>query len=241
MCTLFFRREAGVLAKNRDKNVPTVEEVLRTDRVIALRTLGADYFGLGINSSGCAFVSAAINSPAWTEAAIQGEVEKAQDIYRKENSGRTSPTKIVSGILPEAKSVDDILAGLKSAHLDWIGYNLLLVDPAKAILVEACQDELFVHELEDEAIATNHFRELRYGPTTYHGYANSYDRFEEAEDLLPQFEKNNGTSLLGPDNGQSMFWREGNFFTVSSSIIDLTEMTLAYRSLESKSPQLYGF
>ena len=73
MCTLFSSLELGLLAKNRDKNEPTDEEIVEDENIIAVRTKDSDYFSLGLNRFGCGFISAAVNSPAWTPLAENGK------------------------------------------------------------------------------------------------------------------------------------------------------------------------
>jgi len=231
MCTLFFHQEFSILAKNRDKNEPANEEIVRTESILAVRTQGADYFGLGVNKFGCGFVSAAINSPEWTATAAGGDIERARDIFAAENEGLTSPTKIVSENLSDAKSVDCLVKILEETNCQWMGYNVLLADGSGAALVETYRDQTYVHHLGKQAVVTNHFLELPYGPIEYEGYPNSYDRYDAAEKAIQNLGRKDIYALLRPAEGdQNLFWRDGHFFTVSSNLINITQPYLQYRS-----------
>ena len=229
MCTLFYHKSQGILAKMRDKNVPTEEEVLATVDVLAVRTKGADYYGLGVNARGCAFVSAAINSPAWTEAAECGDATAAAAIHAEENSGLTSPSVIVSQSLGRAVTVANILQYLEEHRLPWMGYNLVLADSERAVAVEVYKNEMNLRELDESAAVTNHFDGIKTGPLEYVDYPSSFERLKVAEVFLETVPGEGWAEAFEPGSrGQYPFWRDGNFFTVSASLIHFRVGCLEY-------------
>jgi len=218
-----------LLAKNRDKNIPTREVVLRTDRVLAVKTEGADYFGLALNRNGCAFVSAAVNSPLWTRYAEAGDVEKAAAIYNEENLGLRSPSAELSDYFEGIESVNQAVDLLGDRKAEWMGYNILIADRNSAALVETSGTNFAVRTLEDRAAITNHFSMIDGGPRTYEDYPSSYDRLEYAGKLNIAIDADTLSSHLEPGPGElNPLWRSGSFFTVSSSVIDLKTLTLNY-------------
>ena len=229
MCTLFYHKPLGILAKNRDKNVPTEEEIVRTENVLAVRTKGADYFGLGVNVKGCAFVSAAINSPKWTREAESGNARAAAKIFAEENAGLISPSRILSESLDQARDVSFLIKCLEDRRADWMGYNLFIIDPERGIAVETYRDQMIIRDLDVRAAVTNHFMRIEAGPVNYHDYPSSYDRLSEAEQLLSGLKENELADALGPGSaGKYPFWRDDNFFTLSSSLIHYQTNSIAY-------------
>ena len=107
MCTIGYHKTLGILFKNRDKQSVVEEEIIADDNVIACRTRGAGYFSWGLNRNGCAFVSAAINSPEWTALVYQGLNAQAQSIYEKENSSLDNPMVTVSTMLAGIRSSEE--------------------------------------------------------------------------------------------------------------------------------------
>ncbi len=224
MCTVFYLNDLHLLSKNRDKEMMEAEEVVATDDILAVRTKGADYFSLGINKHGCAFVSTAVNSPEWTAAIERGEVENAKAIMAAETEGKEGPTWWLSRLLPEVKSVDEWLQHLKDADIRWRGYNLLMVDRTKAVHVEAYDDQLHITPLDSRYIVTNHFRHLSWGAKKRAEYANSFNRFDYAVEKLDAIKDREGlfeTIAPSADADRKRIWRKDNFQTISSTVIDL--------------------
>ncbi|OUW30358.1 MAG: hypothetical protein CBD27_01675 [Rhodospirillaceae bacterium TMED167] len=229
MCTLFSSLTAGFLAKNRDKNEPTEEEVLEDDNVIAVRTKGGNYYGLGLNKFGCGFVSAAVNSPAWTQLAETGKIEAARETYRLENFGLTSPTKFVSTLLATEKTITPLVDAFLSGLEKFVGYNILLMDQERAVWLETRGGETHLVELSEEQVVTNHFASIPFGPKNYEDYPSSFSRSALASTELCVGGTDKLFSLLLPGGTVGdQIWRYGNFFTVSSSILDLKNRRLHY-------------
>lgn len=224
MCTVFYLNDLHLLSKNRDKEMMETEEVVVTDDILAVRTKGADYFSLGINKQGCAFVSTAVNSPEWTAAIERDEVENAKSIMAAETEGKEGPTWWLSRLLPKVKSVDEWLQYLKDAKIRWRGYNLLLVDRTKAVHVEAYDDQLHIVPLDSRYIVTNHFRHLSWGAQKRAEYENSFNRFDYAAEKLALIKNREELfDAVAPPAGadQKHIWRKDNFQTISSTVIDL--------------------
>ena len=116
MCTIGYSKKLNVLFKNRDKNVPTDEVILVRSNIIATKTEGLNYFSLGTNRHGCAFVSAAVNTPQWTALASKGKKEEAAIQFKKENEGLSNPIITVSEYLPEVKTAEEWLEKLPGPY-----------------------------------------------------------------------------------------------------------------------------
>ena len=232
MCTVFYLRELGLLSKNRDKELPTEEEVVVADTIKAVRAKGTDYFSCALNNHGVAFVSTAVNSPAWTRAVEEGEVEAAKQLCAAERDGLEGPTRIVSEMIATASSIDPIIARLTSKGTAWYGYNVILADRSRAVVVETQGQRASVRPLANRDCITNHFHELRnHGPLTYDDYPNSFDRFDYAKGKLSLLNtKEDLFDAANPaDAARSKdIWREGAFHTVSSSILSLGDGALYY-------------
>ena len=231
MCTIGLSRQNNLIFKNRDKNVSTDEEVVSTNDYIAVRVKGGDYFSLGFNKHGCGFVSAAINSPQWTKLAGEGKKEEAAVLFEEETKGLYMPTKLISEMLPHVENIDDWITSLEEAKCDFRGYNIVLVDLKSAKIVETFKQIRKVRDLNDLSVITNHFLEIDYGARVYMDYPNSYDRYnyakerlEKGQDLEDIFE------MLKPKNKErrERIWRDGHFYTVSTSVISLSEKSLYY-------------
>jgi len=198
----------------------------------AVRTKGADYFSCAVNSSGCAFVSTAVNGPAWTQAVESGDQELAKRLCKEEREGLEGPTRIVSEMIGSAKSIDKIIARLTSQGTRWYGYNVILVDHSRAVVVEMRDQRSAVRPLNAKDCVTNHFHELKgHGPQTPTDYPNSYARFDYAQNRL---EAINGRDDLfeaanphDPELSKAI-WRQGIFHTVSSTVLSINDFSLFY-------------
>lgn len=224
MCTVLYLNDLRLLSKNRDKENAAVEEVISTGGILAVRTVGADYYSLGLNKNGCAFVSTAVNSPKWTAAVERGEIENAKNTMAAETQDKESASRWLSRLLPEVQSVDDWLKALKEADVEWRGYNLVLVDPLKAVHVEAHGRQFDIISLENRYIVTNHFRRLSWGARKRADYANSFDRFAYADEKIDSIENIDGLfAAIAPSikSDRERIWRKGCFQTISSNVLDL--------------------
>lgn len=231
MCTVIFDRKLNLLAKNRDKNTPNDEEIISDENFVAVKTKGADYYSLGLNRHGCAFVSTAINTPEWTKLAGLGLVEEAQKQADKENQGLFAATKVLSETLPQVKSVHEWAQMLKSGKLPWKGYHAILVDKKDAVVLELYKDQFHERKLEDKDFIVNHFATLKHGPQKYEDYPNTFERYKYAQSSLDKI--NSLADLqetLHPADlaRREKIWRTGHFFTVSSTIIDLNRLGLYF-------------
>ena len=234
MCTVLFDRSLSILTKNRDKTENTPEAIVQTAEILAVLAKGASYFSLGINKNGCAFVSTAVNTVAWTHAASQGHLVEAKLIADDDNRDLKSPTDFISRSFhcyESVKAIEESIA-VESANTRWVGYNLVLVDRNEAFVLELHDQKMFKRTLDAKDVITNHFLELNHGPRTYQDYPSTFDRYKSCKERLP------GSQTLGDyesilairDESECPdIWRKGKFFTVSSSILDLTDLSLSHR------------
>lgn len=232
MCTVFYLQEFGLLSKNRDKELPTEEEIVVEKNLKAVRAKGADYFSCAVNSSGCAFVSTAVNGPAWTQAVESDNQELAKRLCTEERKGLEGPTCIVSEMIGSVKSIDEILARLTSQRAGWYGYNVVLADRSRAVVVETQGHRSAVRPLSAKDCVTNHFHELKgHGPQKPADYPNSYARFEYVQNRLETI--NGRDDLFKAANPRDpklskAIWRQGAFHTVSSTVLSIDDFSLFY-------------
>ncbi len=241
MCTIGLNRELNVLFKNRDKNVHTQEEVVMADGYIALRTIGAKYYSLGFNKFGCGFVSAAVNTPEWTKLTEDGEKEEAQALFKKENKGLLSPMILVSEMLPRIRKAEEWVTALSGFDDDFRGYNILFADLYSAKIVEVFKKKRIVNVFTDNFVRTNHFQNIDFGPKYYKDYPNSFDRYQYVEKELGKTRRLEDIfAMLKPKDPEKCkrIWRDENFFTVSTSVISLSEKCLYYSNAINKNYQL---
>ncbi len=231
MCTTGYNKKLNIVFKNRDKNIPTQETIIIKPNFLAVKTEGSDYYGLGINRYGCAFVSAAVNTPVWTSLAAAGEVEEAAAQLKIENEGLSNPIRFVSQHLPYVKGVDEWLEKILNAGVKFMGYNLLLADREKALHIELYGADYHITQASESFGIANHFKQLNHGPENREDYPNSYNRYEKIIGMLDSFVSTEDLFKVLRMNGSEAngaFWREGAFSTVSSSILDLDAFTLYY-------------
>jgi len=234
MCTIGYNKRLNLVFKNRDKNMSVREVAVINPQIIALKTESANYFSIGINRhSSCAYVSAAVNSPLWTALVYQGKMEEAAVELEKGNKDLANPVEWISKYLPEVANIDEWLEKILNAGCKYRGYNLLLVDKEKAVHVELYGNESHVSYIGEMTAITNHFRHIDYGPKKPEDYPSSYERlnalnksikdFVSLEDVFKALKSQEGTK-----NGS--LWRKGNFFTVSSAVVDIDTRALYFTS-----------
>ena len=231
MCTIGYNKKLNVIFKNRDKTSPTSEKIIADDKLIACRTRGANYYSWGINKYGCTFVSAAINTPQWTKLVYDGKLKEAQEQYEDENKDLQNPMVCVSEMLPDVRLVDNWLEALESSNTLWMGYNLLIADRQKVYLVEFYKDQSHIRELTDSEVITNHFQTINHGPMQETDYPSSFGRYKYGNSKITSAETFDDIyHLLMHDNREdnSTTWRKGNFFTISSSVIDFQNCSIDY-------------
>ena len=244
MCTVIYLQELGFLSKNRDKEQNQPEEIVSTDDLLAVRTLGADYFSLGINRFGCAFVSTAVNSPEWTLAVEEGRTEASVEMWLRDTKGRQSPSHLISRLLSSAQSKEELAQAISDANILWRGYNIVLADQNGGMVVETFGHEVAMRPLAPKDAITNHFSILPYGPRLPEDYPNSFQRLAYARQKLGTIGTLESLSAaILPDNAtdQAQIWREGVFRTISSTIIDLGNMSLLYAQKPSEKYCRHGF
>lgn len=233
MCTIGYHKRLNILFKNRDKNIPTNEVVIIKPEIITVKTDGAGYFSLGTNRYGCSFVSAAVNTPFWTSIASEGDVEKAAEQFRRENEGLTNPATIVSKYLLEVDNLDKLMEMVFNSKDKYMGYNLLLADKEKGFHIELYRDKYHISRVDDMTVVSNHFQHLDHGPKKIEDYSSSFERLEAAKRLMNDFiSLEDIFKTLKPYDGltENIFWRNGNFHTISSTIIDLDTRAIYYAS-----------
>jgi len=106
-----------------------------------------------------------------------------------------------------------------------------MADGKSAVLVEIFGKERLVKRIGKRCIATNHFKSIDFGPKNYGDYPNSFDRYAYAEEEMAEARTLKDIfSMLGPQDikKRRKIWRNDNFFTVSSSVIDLSGKRLYY-------------
>lgn len=231
MCTIGLDRALNIIFKNRDKNIPTEEEIVVAADYIAVRTKGKDYYSLGFNRFGCSFVSAAINTPAWTHLVKQGKAKEARELFIKENSKFMSPMVLVSKMLPEVHTIEEWVKALSDASSNFCGYNIIVVDPHLAKIIEVFKQDRRVNVLDDKSVATNHFQAIEFGPASYHDYPSTFDRYQYAAKMIETTRSIEDIfAMLKPRDlkNRKRIWRDSHFFTVSTSVIDLSRGCLYY-------------
>ena len=203
MCTVGYHKKLNLIFKNRDKNMPTEEVLVLKPNLIAVKTEGTDYFSLGTNKHGCAFVSSAVNTHLWTQLASEGKTKDAEEQFKKENEGLVNPMVNLSRLLPEITSVDEWLDIILNSEQNYMGYNLLLSDRSKAVHIEVYKKESHVTLVEEWATISNHFQHLQHGPKKREDYTNSFDRLDAARKMIKDFVSLEDVfSALKPENGK---------------------------------------
>lgn len=227
MCTIGYLKDLNIIFKNRDKPSPVTEEIVCDGDVLAGRTQGANYFSWGLNRLGCGFVTAAINSPLWTNLAYQERHEEAQLQYLKENKGLESPIVSVSNMLAGVKQAGEWVDELVSSQVPHLGYNILVCDKNQGFLVETHKSNRFVKKLLPKEVTTNHFHKLDHGPKKESDYPNTFKRFRYGNEMILKAKTTQGVfDMLKPSNPEQRkrIWRNDHFLTVSSTVIDLNQL-----------------
>ena len=231
MCTIGFCRDLNIVFKNRDKDKLVEEEIIADDNIIACRTVGADYYSWGINRYGCAFVSAAINTPKWTQLHYNGKTIEANEQYELENIGLDSPMQLISNILPSVKRVDMWIETINVSKRIWKGYNILIADSQNAYIIELYKDQYNIREIGDREVITNHFQIIDHGPKNESDYENSFQRLTYGKEKIEKVKSTGDIfQMLKPDNpeDQKKIWRSDEFSTVSSTIINFQDCHVYY-------------
>lgn len=231
MCTVFFNRKLNLLAKNRDKNTPNAEEIVQNEEFLAIKTKGSDYYSLGVNAHGCAFVSTAVNTSEWTALASVGKIAEAKAQAEKENANLYSPTKILSETLHQVKSINEWVDLIQNKKLLWKGYHIIMADQNLAVVMELHKDKTHKRNLQEKDAVVNHFKNLSHGPKKYQDYPNTFDREMYASQCLNGLDSLQAfKDALHPHDSEAKkkIWRTGHFFTISSTIIDLEKKCLYY-------------
>ncbi len=244
MCTIGYHRDLGIVFKNRDKSSQLVEEIIRDEKIIACRTAGTDYFSWGINVYGCAFVTAAINSPLWTKLIYDRNRAAADEVSRQENAGLTNPVAVVSSMLPDMQQIEPWVEALSSCSLPFMGYNIVLVDCSHAVLVEAFRDKRHIRRLQPKEAITNHFQVLDHGPHAPTDYPSSFRRYEYANCLLSgAISLTDVLNMLNPEDLQlrQQIWRSGPFITISTSVLDFQNGKVYYAREIDKKYSVFNF
>lgn len=233
MCTIGYHKKLNIAFKNRDKNIPTNEVMVIKPDLMAIKTEGADYFSLGTNIHRCSFVSAAVNSPEWTSIASEGRVKDAAELFKKENDGLTNPVTTVSRYMPEVNNVKEWLEIILRSGKRYMGYNIILADRENAVHMELYDNKSHITWIENNAVISNHFSHIDHGPKNAEDYPSSFERLEAIKNTIKDFVSLEDVfKTLKPTDGkrENLFWREGSFHTISSSVIDLDTNAIYYAS-----------
>lgn len=238
MCTTGYIKKLGLVFKNRDKNADTNEVTVIRPGWIALKTEGADYYGLGINQHSCSFVSNAVNTPEWTALAAAGKSDEAKEQFKKENEGLISPMKMVSEMLPHVKSAKEWVDAIMKSDISFMGYNIIVADRNEAYHIETYRDKRQLNEIKGNFVMSNHFHSLDHGPKCREDYPNSYIRLENAKQQIlgiRSIEDLMNVLTIPGDDESGAFWRNGNnFWSVSSSIMNLDFPSLYYTAAQNQ-------
>ncbi len=229
MCTLFYAADLGLLSKNRDKEITAKEVIVNNGDLLGVQTNGDDYFSLCLNSHGVAFASTAVNSPEWTMAVEEGEFEHAVGLMNAERASRESPTRYLSQVFSDIRTVEDAIQCLRKSNEKWFGYNVLLTDGKNAIIVELFDQEIITRALPSRSVVTNHFLSIQHGATCREEYPSSFDRLKYAQKKLKEMSNlENLKEAAHPldAHDRASIWREGAFSTISSAIIDIPNVAL---------------
>lgn len=234
MCTIGYNKSLNIIFKNRDK-IHLINEVLIVKpSYIAVKTEGADYFSLGINQHRCCFVSTAVNSAEWLRLVYGNKMDEANERHKEDNRGLSSPMISISRMLPYITSVDEWIEEFKKLKLNSMGYNVLLADREKAVVLELYENNIHQRSLNDKDVVTNHFQYLDYGPKKIDDYPSSFKRYNYAKDRNASvLSIEDVFEMLKPHdlNARDKIWRDEVFQTVSSSIININTGSIYYSSL----------
>ncbi|MBF0298309.1 MAG: class I SAM-dependent methyltransferase [Oligoflexia bacterium] len=234
MCTIGYVKGLNLLFKNRDKNCLTTEVTVIKPNFLGVKTENADYYSCAVNRKGCAFVSAAVNTPIWTRLASQGLVDQAKQQSLKENEGLINPIFFISRYIEEEKTANEIVEKLLDTRKMFMGYNVILSEREKVFHLEIYRDQIRVHKVEDSLAVTNHFKILSHGPKNIDEYPNSFHRLDYARKMLGNIVciEDLFKHLRPPESKE--LWRNGAFYTLSSSILDVDYQTVYYTSHPEK-------
>ncbi|OAN55089.1 hypothetical protein A6A05_00580 [Magnetospirillum moscoviense] len=222
-------RDLGLLTKNRDKEIPEVEDIVRTADLVAIRSRGLTYFSAAVNRHGVAFVSTAVNSPEWTRAVEDGKSDLSRAVMAEERRGLISPTGFLSGSFADLASAEAAASVLAhAAEPTWMGYNLILMDKDQAFVIETHKTATHRRSLAVRDAVTNHFVALDHGAKCHADYPSSFDRLDYAREQLPLINDLDmvQAALRPQDARRERIWRTGAFSTISSAIIDLRTRTI---------------
>ncbi len=244
MCTIGFHKDLNLIFKNRDKAKETLEEIVIDEDYLGVKTRGTDYLSCGVNNYRCGFVSAAVNSPAWTALVARGKTQKANEQFLLDNRGLDNPMVLVSEILPNVKNINEIIDKIRSCGLSWMGYNILLVDTKQALAVEVHRSDIYLRALGPREVMANHFLSLEYGPKKYLDYPSSFRRYAYGNRKVRSIASLAGLFEMlkpGAASKKGIFWRSGKFKTISSSIIDLKKRLIYYSRDLNEDYSVYGY
>lgn len=233
MCTIGYHGKLNLVFKNRDKNTLEQEVIIVKPDFIAVKSEKAGYYSLGINKYGCAFVSAAVNTPEWTSLVRIGRDKEAAIEFENQNKGLTNPAIVLSMSLPDIHSVNEWIDMLLSKGNNFMGYNILLAGPDKAVHLELHRGNSHVRWPEEDIVITNHFQHISHGPKTADDYPSSFRRLDFAgNEIQKAISLEDIFQILktGQNEPETNLWRKGPFATISSSVIDLETHALYYSS-----------
>lgn len=232
MCTVLFHNELGLLCKNRDKDSVAAEEVVTERDYIGVRTKGSDYFSLGLNRHGIAFVSTAVNPSEWINAIEKGEREKAGKILSDLNRGLERPTGFISEQFSRIDDKESFVQKFSSAGIPWMAYNVVLADVSGAVHLEIFRNQVKVRKLAQKEVVTNHFFSIGYGPRACEDYPSSFNRYEIAGKELAKADSpeqiKDILSAVSTDKDKAI-WRSGAFLTVSGTIVSIKDKSVIYK------------
>ena len=233
MCTIGYCKDIKIIFKNRDKDshVSSFEEIVVDSKIVAARTIGADYYCWGINRYGCSFVSAAVNTPKWGQLLYDGKVNEAENQYQLENDGLINPMKVVSYMLSNVKHIDQWVGALEESKLEFKGYNLLIADHLKAYHIELYKKKRVVREINNNKIITNHFMQIDHGPKKNEDYPSTFRRLNYASNKVDNVNSiEDIKDIIKPkkEADAKQIWRDGVFKTISSSILSYSKGRVIY-------------
>lgn len=229
MCTVLFHQALKLLSKNRDKESLIDEQIVNKNGILAVCSAGSDYFSLGMNQHGIAFVSTAVNSVKWTKAVDNGRMSDAKLIAERENKGLSRPTSVLSEKFSNISSVADGLLMLTERRGPWMGYNVVISDGQQAVVLECFRREAKEYRLPPQGCVTNHFQYVDHGAKEISDYPSSFERYSYVSDRINEIHTiDDFKKVVNPTDQveAQKIWRNSAFRTVSSTILDISTRSI---------------
>ena len=229
MCTIGLINidEERYVFKNRDKLQQEREIVSKTEDTITVSTKNSDYFSTGINRYGVAIATTEVRS---TEAILSIYADNI-DIEKK-YSGLIRPLELISQNFHKIRSIKGFLDILSEKNAKFLPYNILISDKDESYLVEVAQEVIKEIKITNNFVKTNHFFQIKYGPTNENDFPSSFIRYKRAKKLIDKINTLNELKSLLIDHRnvipENNICRHGVYKTISSTILDINRLTMLH-------------